>query len=123
MRETGDKLILTKALGVGIYSAAFKKGALSRAAYDEFIATTTLLNRVGADLAKDEAVHAMTDVTGFGLLGHALEMARGANKTISINIGDVTLAQGSRHSCAAGLRHGSFRTELEKLRHEGRAPR
>lgn len=82
--KTGNKLILTKALGVGIYSAAFKKGALSRAAYDEFIATTTQLNRVGTELAKDSAVHAMTDVTGFGLLGHALEMARGADKTITI---------------------------------------
>jgi selenide,water dikinase len=80
----GNKLILTKALGVGIYSAAFKKGALSRAAYDEFIATTTLLNRVGTELAEDSAVHAMTDVTGFGLLGHALEMTRGANKTITL---------------------------------------
>jgi len=75
--RAGNKLILTKALGVGIYSAAFKKGALSRDAYDEFIATTTLLNRIGTELAKDPAVHAMTDVTGFGLLGHTLEMARG----------------------------------------------
>jgi len=80
----GDKLILTKALGVGIYSAAFKKSALSREAYDELVATTTLLNRVGAKLAKDLAVHAMTDVTGFGLLGHTLEMARGSRKTITI---------------------------------------
>src|SRR6478752_10496100 len=55
--QTGDKLILTKPLGVGIYSAAFKKGALGRPAYDEFIATTTLLNRVGTELAKDSAVH------------------------------------------------------------------
>ena len=85
--KAGDKLILTKALGVGIYSAAFKKSALSRAAYDEFIATTTLLNRVGARLAKDSGVHAMTDVTGFGLLGHALEMARGSGKTVKVSAG------------------------------------
>jgi selenide, water dikinase len=89
--KTGDRLILTKALGVGIYSAAFKKGALSRDAYDEFIATTTLLNRVGAELGKDKAVHAMTDVTGFGLLGHALEMARGAGKTIAIEANALPL--------------------------------
>ncbi len=82
--STGNKLILTKPLGVGIYSAAFKKGALSRDAYDEFIATTTLLNCVGTKLASDPDVRAMTDVTGFGLLGHALEMARGAGKTIVI---------------------------------------
>src|SRR5262249_32333904 len=77
--QAGDRLILTKALGVGIYSAAFKKSTLSREAYDEFMASTTLLNRIGARLGEDPAVHAMTDVTGFGLLGHALEMARGSN--------------------------------------------
>jgi selenide,water dikinase len=87
--QDGDKLILTKALGVGIYSAAFKQGALSRQAYDEFIATTTLLNRVGTKLASDPAVHAMTDVTGFGLLGHALEMARGAQKAVTIQSSEL----------------------------------
>jgi selenide,water dikinase len=82
--RVGDKLILTKALGVGIYSAAFKKDALSSSAYAEFIGTTTLLNKVGAKLAQNPNVHAMTDVTGFGLLGHGLEMARGSGKTIAI---------------------------------------
>jgi len=87
--RAGDALILTKAIGVGIYSAAIKKGALSDAGYEEMIGTTTLLNRVGAELAQDEAVHAITDVTGFGLLGHALEMARGSNLTLSIDAGKV----------------------------------
>jgi selenide, water dikinase len=82
--QVGDALILTKALGVGIYSAAFKRDALSPEAYQEFIATTTLLNHVGAKISKDTAVHAVTDVTGFGLLGHALEMARGSDKAIMI---------------------------------------
>ncbi|WP_342452493.1 selenide, water dikinase SelD [Pararoseomonas baculiformis] len=68
----GDALILTKGIGVGIYSAAIRKGALPSAAYDEMIASTTLLNRIGAELSSDPAVHGMTDVTGFGLLGHAL---------------------------------------------------
>ena len=85
----GDKLILTKALGVGIYSAAFKKRALVGNAYDELIATTTQLNSIGAKLAKEPGVHAMTDVTGFGLLGHVLEMARGADKTITINAAEL----------------------------------
>ncbi len=89
--QPGDKLILTKALGVGIYSAAFKKSALSREAYDEFMASTTLLNRIGARLGEDPAVHAMTDVTGFGLLGHALEMARGSQ-------------QDRRHRCDSACR-------------------
>jgi selenide,water dikinase len=87
--RAGDALILTKALGVGIYSAAFKKGALRPAGYAEMIASTTLLNRIGTELAKDSAVHAMTDVTGFGLLGHGLEMARGSKLTLVIRAGDV----------------------------------
>jgi selenide, water dikinase len=82
--RAGDALILTKGIGVGIYSAAFKKEALPAPAYDEMIASTTLLNRVGAALAEDCDVHGITDVTGFGLLGHGLEMARGSGMTLDI---------------------------------------
>lgn len=117
--KAGDALILTKPLGVGIYSAAFKKGALSPAAYDEFIATTTLLNRVGAKLAKDNAVHAMTDVTGFGLLGHALEVARGSNKTVTIDAAALpflkeaaSLAQAGFVTGASGRNWKSYDTSI-----------
>lgn len=89
--KPGDAIILTKPLGVGIYSAAIKKGALAQAGYDELIATTTLLNRVGAELAKMPDVHAITDVTGFGLLGHGLEMARGSGVTLRIRLDDIPL--------------------------------
>ncbi|MCZ4094387.1 selenide, water dikinase SelD [Sinorhizobium psoraleae] len=89
--RAGDALILTKALGVGIYSAAFKKGALPADAYAELIQSTTLLNRVGAELAKHSPVHAVTDVTGFGILGHALEMARGSKKRIAIDADAIAL--------------------------------
>ncbi|GGF81874.1 selenide, water dikinase [Azorhizobium oxalatiphilum] len=82
--KAGDALILTKGVGVGVYSAAFKKEALSADGYEEMIATTTLLNKVGATLAKDAAVHAMTDVTGFGVLGHGLEVARGSGLSVEI---------------------------------------
>ncbi|WP_208247109.1 selenide, water dikinase SelD (plasmid) [Rhizobium sp. T1470] len=101
----GDALILTKALGVGIYSAAFKKGALPPDAYGELIASMTLLNSVGADLALDTGVHAMTDVTGFGILGHALEMARGSNKRISLSVRDMAFL-----AHAAGLAEQGFVT-------------
>jgi selenide,water dikinase len=83
--RAGDALILTKGIGVGIYSAAFKKGELPPAAYDEMIASTTLLNAIGSRLAQHDSVHAMTDVTGFGLLGHGLEMARGSGLTLNID--------------------------------------
>jgi selenide,water dikinase len=81
----GDALILTKPLGVGFYSAALKKGKLSGDGYAEMVATTTLLNRIGTKLAEDENVHAITDVTGFGLAGHALEIARGSNLSVEIH--------------------------------------
>ena len=109
--RSGDAIILTKPLGVGIYSAAIKKGALSPAGYAEMIATTTLLNKIGAELAKNADVHAITDVTGFGLLGHALEMSRNSKLTLVIRIGDLpllseaaTLAQ-QGHVTGASLRN------------------
>lgn len=82
--QVGDALILTKALGVGIYSAAFKKQVLPPDAYAELLASTTQLNRVGETLGKEADVHAVTDVTGFGLLGHAMEMARGSGVRLAI---------------------------------------
>lgn len=75
----GDVLLLSKPLGVGILSAGLKKGILSPEGYAEMVKWTTTLNRVGARMADIDGVHAVTDVTGFGLAGHLLEMCRGAN--------------------------------------------
>ncbi len=82
--KAGDALILTKPLGVGIYSAALKQGRLEAAGYAAMIASTTKLNTFGKDLGEITGVHALTDVTGFGLLGHTLEMARGAGLTAEL---------------------------------------
>ena len=102
----GDALILTKGIGVGIYSAAIKRGALPPADYADLLRSTTLLNRIGAELAGEDAVHGMTDVTGFGLLGHALEMARGAGATLAIEGAAVPLlpraAALARAGCVTG---------------------
>jgi selenide,water dikinase len=89
--KPGDALILTKPLGVGVYSAALKKGVLSGDGYAEMVATTTLLNRVGTKLAEDADVHAITDVTGFGLIGHALELARGSGVAVVIEADGLPL--------------------------------
>ncbi len=78
--RAGDVLVLGKPLGVGIFSAALKKEALTAADYRAMVETTTQLNVVGPDLAQLPGVHAMTDVTGFGLLGHLLEICRGSGK-------------------------------------------
>jgi len=105
--RNGDALILTKALGVGIYSAALKKGELDGAGYAEMITSTTLLNRIGADLADNSAVHAVTDVTGFGLLGHGLEMARGAGLSIIVNAAEVPLFTHASRLAQAGFITGA----------------
>ncbi|GIL41362.1 selenide, water dikinase [Rhodospirillales bacterium TMPK1] len=105
--KPGDTLILTKPIGVGIYSAAFKKSALDAAGYDELIASTTQLNRVGATLGTDDAVHAITDVTGFGLLGHGLEMARASKLRIVLNADNVPLLRQAQALAAQGFITGA----------------
>ena len=112
--KAGDKLILTKPVGVGIYSAAIKKNALLPEAYQEMIDTTTTLNKVGTELAKDKDVHAITDVTGFGLLGHGLEMARGSGLTLEISLGAVPqLAHAEKlaqQGCVTGASHRNWKS-------------
>ena len=76
--QPGDALVLGKPLGVGVYSAAFKKQRLDAAGYRALIACTTQLNTPGIRLGTLDGVHALTDVTGFGLLGHLLEVCRGS---------------------------------------------
>jgi selenide,water dikinase len=87
----GDKLILGKALGVGIYSAAFKKNLLATHDYAAMIASTTQLNTPGPALGCLEGVHAMTDVTGFGLLGHLVEICKGSNVTAILDYAALPL--------------------------------
>jgi selenide,water dikinase len=103
----GDVLILTKAIGVGVMSAAYKQGRLSDDGYAAMIASTTRLNRVGTDLADLDTVHALTDVTGFGLLGHALEMARGSGMAVEIEAAAVPLLSGVEALARDGVRTGA----------------
>jgi selenide, water dikinase len=105
--RAGDKLILTKALGVGIYSAALKQNRLDADGYSALIASTTQLNTFGKDLGQVDGVHALTDVTGFGLLGHALEMARGAGLSARINASAAPLLPGVEALARAGVRTGA----------------
>jgi selenide,water dikinase len=89
--RAGDKLILGKPLGVGILSAALKQNALDDAGYRAMIDNTTKLNKPGIALSGMQSVHALTDVTGFGLLGHTLELARGAGLTARLEMSRVPL--------------------------------
>ena len=103
----GDVLVLGKPLGVGVMSAALKKGQLSDDGYAQMLATTTRLNTPGPELAELPGVHAMTDVTGFGLAGHALEMARGARCDLQVDWAQVPLLPGVRALAARGLVTGA----------------
>lgn len=105
--RVGDKLILGKALGVGVLSAALKKEKLDAAGYAQMISVTTQLNTPGPDLAALDGVHAVTDVTGFGLAGHALELARGAACLVQIDWGRVPLLAGVRDLAAQGMVTGA----------------
>lgn len=89
--KAGDVLVLGKPLGVGILSAALKKGRLDAKGYAEMLRHTTQLNRVGSVLAEIDGVHAMTDVTGFGLLGHLLEVCRGSGLAAELQLARVPL--------------------------------
>jgi len=105
--QVGDRLILGKPLGVGVLSAALKKDALSADGYAQMIANTTKLNTPGPELAAIDGVHALTDVTGFGLAGHALEMARGSNTTVRLDMARVPLLPGVRELAAQGMVTGA----------------
>jgi selenide, water dikinase len=105
--RAGDVLVLGKPLGVGVMSAALKKDALDAAGYERLIATTTRLNTPGPELARLEGVHAITDVTGFGLAGHALELARGAGVRIALDWSRVPRLAGVDTLAAEGFVTGA----------------
>lgn len=105
--RAGDVLVLGKPLGVGVLSAALKKDKLDAAGYERMVATTTKLNTPGPELAALEGVHALTDVTGFGLAGHALELAKGSGLGVEIDWDQVPLLEGVRELAAQGLVTGA----------------
>ena len=105
--RAGDVLVLGKPLGVGVMSAALKQGELGDAGYAQMIANTTQLNTPGPDLAALPGVHALTDVTGFGLAGHALELARGAGCQVQIDWAQVPLLTGVRNLAQRGFITGA----------------
>ncbi|MDH3209157.1 MAG: selenide, water dikinase SelD [Burkholderiaceae bacterium] len=105
--KVGDALVLGKPIGVGVLSAALKKDALSAEGYAQMIANTTQLNKPGAELATLAGVHALTDITGFGLAGHVLELARGAKVGIRIDWAKVPLLPTVRELAAQGMITGA----------------
>lgn len=105
--KAGDSLILGKPLGVGILSAALKQEKLSDSGYRRMIAYTTQLNTPGLDLVDMPGVHALTDVTGFGLAGHLLEMSRGAGLEAQIRWADVPVIPEAVELVKGGISTGA----------------
>jgi selenide, water dikinase len=105
--KPGDQLVLGKPLGVGILSAALKKGKLDDAGYRAMIENTTKLNTPGTRLGRIEAVHALTDVTGFGLLGHLLEIAKGSKVAAELRWADVPLLPNALEFATQGIATGA----------------
>ena len=110
--RAGDVLILGKGLGVGVLAAALKKELLSAAGYAQLIDTTTQLNAVGSSLAALPGVHALTDVTGFGLLGHLLEMCRGAGLSAEVEFGKVPVLSEALPLAQQGIGPGAIERNL-----------
>jgi len=116
--QAGDVLILGKGLGVGVLAAALKKDALSAEGYAQMIATTTKLNKVGSELSGLKDVHALTDVTGFGLLGHLLEMCRGSGLGAELKFGQVPILSEALPLAQQGYGPGAIDRNLASYGHE-----
>ena len=116
--RAGDRLVLGKPLGVGVLSAALKKDALGPEGYARMIDHTTRLNTPGPELAALSGVHALTDVTGFGLAGHALEMARGSGTTISLEMSHIPLIEDARELASRGMITGASGRNWAAYGHE-----
>ncbi len=105
--QAGDVLILSKPLGVGVLSAALKKGELNAEGYRQMINVTTQLNLTGKKLSAMDGVHAMTDVTGFALLGHLLEICRGSQVQAQIDFERIPLIEIASQLAKAGYATGA----------------
>lgn len=98
----GDALVLTKGLGTGVLATAYKREVIDDAAYAPAVASMSALNRDAMLAAREGTVHACTDVTGFGLAGHALEMAKASNATIRLFVDALPVLPGARDAILGG---------------------
>ena len=116
--KPGDLLFLTKSIGTGILSTAQKRKKLSPVHYAGLLNQLIQLNKVGAALGDLEGVHAMTDVTGFGLLGHLIEMAEGAGLSAEIRLTDIPLLDGTTFYLEQGIQPGATKRNAASYYHK-----
>lgn len=115
--QAGDVIILTKPIGIGLYAGALRDNSLSIKGYRELISVASQVNFIGSQLGRIAAVHAMTDVTGFGLIGHAIEIGEASNVSVRLEMGAIPLMEdanqlvddgyssGIAYATASGLAH------------------
>ena len=111
--KAGDHLVLTKALGTGVISTAIKRGEARQEWIDAATRSMTMLNRAAAEIALKYDVHGMTDITGFGLIGHAREMALGSNVAMEIEAAKVPAMTGALECIRAGFIPGGLKANRE----------
>jgi selenide, water dikinase len=116
--QAGDVLILTKPLGIGVMTTAVKKGKLSDEGYAQVLAVMTQRNQIGSVLAENSAVHAMTDVTGFGLLGHLLEVCRGAGLKAILDPEKIPILPEAKKLARAGIFPGAAGRNWQGYQHD-----
>jgi selenide,water dikinase len=120
--KPNDVLILGKPLGIGILSAALKKGKLSEAGYARMVELTTQLNTPGEALAQMESVHALTDVTGFGLAGHLLEILRGSGLSGEVKFDALAVIPEAVEWAKQGIATGASERNWKGYGHEVQLP-
>lgn len=118
----GDVLVLGKPIGIGVFSAALKRGVLAPEDYHAMIASTTRLNTPGAALAEIEGVHAATDVTGFGLLGHLTEMCRGSGLRARLDLAAIPVFESARALAKDGVYTGASQRNWDAITGQIPAP-
>lgn len=120
--RTGDVLVLGKPLGIGVFADAMKKGQLSDAAYAQMLSSATQLNTPGIALAEMPGVHAITDVTGFGLLGHLLEICRGSALAAEVRFSALPVHPLALELVQRGFSPGAAQRNWSSYGHEVRLP-
>jgi selenide,water dikinase len=113
--QEGDALILTKALGTGIITTALKKGKASEESVNEAVKSMITLNAAASQVARKHPIHACSDVTGFGILGHSLEMASGSGVTLVIESAKMPLLRGAPRLAEKGYITGGCKRNREYL--------
>jgi selenide,water dikinase len=120
--QEGDDLVLGKALGVGILGAAMNKDELDAEGYRQMVETATKLNSVGAELAKVPDVHALTDVTGFGLIGHLLEICKGSGLSATVDWNALPILPAALDYAERGYNTGAAGRNWESFGHDATLP-